>query len=57
MSGRNRVGICGIIFALIFILEAASLNFLVVDSGIFNAVMVVIGLLIIVLIWQIQYLW
>ena len=57
MSGKNRVGICGIIFALIFILEAASLNFLVVDSGIFNAVMVVIGLLIIVLIWQIQYLW
>lgn len=56
MSGKNRVSICGIIFSWIFILEAASLNFLMVDSGIFNAVVVVICLLIIVLIWQIQYL-
>ena len=57
MRGKGRVRICGIVFALIFILEAASLNFLVVDSGIFTAFMVVIGLLIVVLIWQIQYLW
>lgn len=57
MKEKSKVRVCAIIFALICVLEAVSLNFLTADSGIFNTLMVVIGLLIILLIWQIQYLW
>lgn len=56
MKEKSKVRVSAIIFALICVLEAVSLNFLTVESGIFNAVMVVIGLLIVVLIWQMQYL-
>ncbi len=57
MQDKSKVRVYANIFALICALEAISLNFLTVDSSIFNAFMVIIGLLISALIWQMQYLW